>query len=170
MNNQYLTVARPQTLLSDSDLQNSKLQEQVAAICYRINEGVIQFYLVKTTGGRWTFPKGKIKKDEDAWFAAKREAFEEAGVTGDIEHKPIASYLHEKKEWKESGIEIKVQAFILKINNTQNPQEENRYPTWFDTSEAETALAEDRKFKYAEEFRRVLDVSCTHITNLAQQG
>jgi 8-oxo-dGTP pyrophosphatase MutT (NUDIX family) len=153
--------------LTGIDQEISNLREQVAAICYRIEDGVIQFYLVKTTGGRWTFPKGNIEKGEDAWFAAKREAFEEAGVTGDIEHEPITSYLHEKKEWKKSGKEIKVKAFVLKVENTQKPQEENRNPTWFEASEAETALVEDRGFKYAEEFRRVLDVVCKHITKLA---
>ena len=61
-------------------------KEQAAAICYHIVDGEIEYLLVRTTGGRWTFPKGTIKVNEDMWFTAKREAFEEAGAIGDIEH------------------------------------------------------------------------------------
>ena len=50
--------------LTGSGLETSKQLEQVAAICYRIKEEVIQIYLVKTTGRRWTFPKGNIDKGE----------------------------------------------------------------------------------------------------------
>ena len=77
------------------------------------------------------------------------------------------SYLHEKKEWKSGGREIKIKAFILKVGKIQKPQEENRNPTWFNIAEAEKALVEDRKFKYGEEFRRVLNVVHKHISKLA---
>ena len=33
-------------------------REQVAAVCYRFGERGLEFLLVQTRGGRWTFPKG----------------------------------------------------------------------------------------------------------------
>ena len=129
--------------------------EQVAAVCYRIVQDSSEFLLVRTTGGRWTFPKGHVDRGEEKWFAAQREAFEEAGVPGDIEHEPLTTYLHEKKEWKGQGLEIRVQAFLLRVTKLQPPEEKQRSPTWFSAAQVAEALAEGRKFKYAEEFRRV---------------
>lgn len=142
---------------------------QVAAVCYRITDKSIEFLLVRTTGGRWTFPKGKVKPDEESWFAAQREAFEEAGVSGDIEHQPFTTYLHQKKEWKTKGIEIKVQAFLLQVEMTQKTEEKHRKPTWFSAAEAEAALAEDRQFKYASEFKRVLQEAINRLTDARKE-
>ncbi len=140
--------------------------EQVAAVCYRIAQESIEFLLVKTTGGRWTFPKGKVDSGEEKWFAAQREAFEEAGVSGDIEHEPLTTYLHEKKEWKGEGIEIKVQAFLLLVKKVQPPEEKQRNPSWFSEAQAGEALADGRKFKHAEEFRRVLREALKSINDM----
>ena len=156
----------PAQLTADG-LEKSKQREQTAAICYRIEQGEIEYLLVRTAGGRWTFPKGKIEANEDMWFAAKRKAFEEAGAIGDIEHKPVTTYLHGKKKWKSQGREIKIYAFLLNVKKTQNPEEKNRNPTWFNLTGTEKALVEGRKFKYAEEFRRVLDVTSRLISSLA---
>jgi 8-oxo-dGTP pyrophosphatase MutT (NUDIX family) len=146
--------------------EKSPTWEQVAAVCYRTEQNSIEFLLVRTTGGRWTFPKGNVDSGEEKWFAAQREAFEEAGVSGDIEHEPLTKYLHEKKEWKDKGIEVNVQAFLLHVKKTQPPEEEHRNPTWFSETQAGEALAEDRKFKYGEEFRRVLRGAVKRINDL----
>jgi 8-oxo-dGTP pyrophosphatase MutT (NUDIX family) len=153
-------------------IQNSEAPqslEQVAAVCYRIAQGSIEFLLVKTTGGRWTFPKGNVDSGEEKWFAAQREAFEEAGVSGDIEHKPLTAYLHQKKEWKGEGTEIKVQAFLLLVKKVQHPEEKQRNPSWFSEAQAGEALADGRKFKYAEEFRRVLREALKRINDRHKQ-
>ncbi len=143
--------------------------EQVAAVCYRLTGDAPEFLLVKTTGGRWTFPKGNVDEGEEQWFAAKREAFEEAGAYGDIEHEPLTLYTHEKREWKEDkGIEIKVRAFLMRVTETQKPRERKRNPTWFSADDAQDALAEDRGFKYAEEFRRVIRQAITRINSTAR--
>ena len=68
----------------------------VAAICYRVRDGQIEFLLVKTRAGRWTFPKGRVDDDATRSAAAAREAFEEAGVHGQVDPLPFATYLHSK--------------------------------------------------------------------------
>lgn len=151
--------------LKRDDSNDSQSLECVAAICYRLVNNSIDFLLVRTTGGRWTFPKGTVEQGEERWFAAQREAFEEAGASGIIEHEPLTVYLHEKKEWKRKGTEIKIYAFLLEVKKTQIPEEPHRNPTWFSFSAADTALAEGRQFKYAEEFRRVLRVASSRIAD-----
>ena len=138
--------------------------DQVAAICYRVIEGSIEFLLVRTTGGRWTFPKGNVDEGEERWFAAKREAFEEGGASGAIDHRPLTTYLHGKKEWKNQGRESRIEAFLLRVVEMREPQEKGRNPTWFSAVDADKALSEGRKFKYAEELRRVVREAATRIS------
>ena len=53
--------------------------DQVAAVCYRHKGSSVQFLLVNTGGGKWTFPKGCVDPQLSAIEAASREAAEEAG-------------------------------------------------------------------------------------------
>ena len=67
--------------------------EQVAAVCYRVKKGSVEFLLVRTRGGgRWTFPKGSTEAGLTHAQAAALEAFEEAGVHGRIEEASFARY------------------------------------------------------------------------------
>ena len=130
--------------------------EKVAAVCYRVINNSIEYLLVRTGAGRWTFPKGCVEPGEAGWSAAEREAFEEAGVKGVIFRQSLTTYLHSKKAWEGEGKESLVQAFLLEVKKTQISEEQYRDPTWFSFSGAEAALVEGRPSKYAEELRRVL--------------
>lgn len=145
------------------DQENSRPLGQVGAICYRLSEGSVEFLLVQTTGGRWTFPKGNINKGEERWFSAKKGAFQEAGASGEIDHQPLTTYLHEKKEWKSGGKECNVEAFLLRVDKTQEPEDKRRNPKWFSAADAKNAGSEGKHFKYAEEFKRVVDEAVNRI-------
>jgi 8-oxo-dGTP pyrophosphatase MutT (NUDIX family) len=69
----------------DLKSEKSRSSEQVAAICYRIRKFKIEFLLVRTRKGRWTFPKGGIVPGWSRGQSAALEAFEEAGVHGRVE-------------------------------------------------------------------------------------
>ena len=58
---------------------------QVAAVCYRRKGSEIEFLLVNTNGGKWTFPKGSTDARLSHSQAAEQEAIEEAGALGAIE-------------------------------------------------------------------------------------
>src|SRR5882672_1187772 len=77
-------------------LRSMRGSEQVAAICYRIGKRGIEFLLVRTRGGRWTFPKGSVESGLTHAQAAALEAFEEAGVHGRIEEAAFARYVRVK--------------------------------------------------------------------------
>ena len=61
-----------------AELRRLKKCEQVAAVCYRVRMGVIEFLLVQTGKGRWIFPKGGVEPGLTHAQAAALEAFEEA--------------------------------------------------------------------------------------------
>jgi len=67
--------------------------QQVGALPYSIVDGRMAFLLVTSRrSGRWIFPKGAIEPHLTPWDSAALEAFEEAGVLGEVEQEPIGSY------------------------------------------------------------------------------
>src|SRR5579864_1018345 len=133
---------------------------QVAAVCYRRQGQSIEFLLVNTNGGgKWTFPKGDPEPSISHSQAAEREAWEEAGVRGHIEPRHFHLYLHSKGVfWKPPGVrEFVIKAFLMEVEQEENPPETARHPTWFSPDEARKILAKGREVKYARELQTVID-------------
>lgn len=145
------------------DYRLANLPRQAAAICYRLDEGGnMEVLLVKTDKGRWTFPKGKLKVGETFAEAAQREAGEEAGAVGEIDSRPITTYLHGTKVriWNplDPPKDKAVTAFLLRVNSPQKRGKKTGMtsPTWFAFEEAGHALSEGRELRYAAELKRAL--------------
>jgi 8-oxo-dGTP pyrophosphatase MutT (NUDIX family) len=134
--------------------------DQIAALCYRPKGDSIELLLVKTGGKRWTFPKGNHKPPEEPWRTAEREAFEEAGVLGEVRQAPLATYLH----LKQARGELRVAVYPLLVTSMQKPQEKDRKPSWFSPQKAESALADKRIFKYADELRRLVRLAVEELS------
>jgi 8-oxo-dGTP pyrophosphatase MutT (NUDIX family) len=73
--------------------------EQVAAVPVRVDaQGALEVLLVTTRGsGRWTVPKGWPMRGLSDHDAAAREAYEEAGVRGRVDPRPIGSFEYSKR-------------------------------------------------------------------------
>src|SRR5271167_1311023 len=80
-----------------SQLRKLRGCDQVAAVCYRVRPSGIEFLLVRTNSGHWTFPKGKAEPGLTHAQAAALEAFEEAGVHGRMEETSFAQYVRRKR-------------------------------------------------------------------------
>src|SRR5882672_7445208 len=78
-------------------LRQLRGSEQVAAVCYRVRKSGIEFLLVQTRGGRWTFPKGSAEPGLTHAQAAALEAFEEAGAHGRMEEASFTRYVRCKR-------------------------------------------------------------------------
>jgi|GEM_PF-1386537 len=156
---------RPDATALSSVAPSAELEavDQVAALCYRVKEDSIELLLVKTGGERWTFPKGSLVSREAPWRTAERKAFEEAGVMGEMRQEPLATYLHLKR----ARGELRVAVYPLLVKSTQKPQEKGRKPTWFSPQEAESALADKRTFKYADELRRLARLAAEELSPLS---
>ncbi len=134
----------------------------VAAVCYREGEQGLEFLLVRTRSGRWTFPKGGVERGESRSMAAAREAQEEAGVLGHIERKAFAAFQYEKSGVRWGRLVI-VEAFLCRVIGTVVPQEDFREPTWFSESQAKAQLAQDRSPRLALELHSVVDLAITSV-------
>lgn len=142
---------------------------QAAAVCYRRGESSVEFLLVNTSAGKWTFPKGRIAPEMSLWEAAEQEALEEAGAIGAIEESCLGHYTDLKRALGHDNRsrEILIAAYLLEVETMCGPQESGRNPTWFTPEEAKERLAEQREIKYSREIRRIVDLAETSIRRSA---
>lgn len=149
---------------SSTRFQSDHDRVNVAAVCYRLRGGELEFLLVRTKNGHWTFPKGGVNEDETNASAAAREAHEEAGVRGSIERVPFISYRHCKPKRLRSRREvILVQAHLCAVSRLVAPSEEYRDPTWFSASNAKRRLQKYRDSEFAAEVVGVIDRAAERI-------
>src|SRR6266436_4724877 len=87
----------PVRFFPPAQLRQMRGREQVAAVCYRLRNRSIEFLLVQTGGGRWTFPKGSAEPGLTHAQSAALEAFEEAGVHGRLEDVSFARYVRKRR-------------------------------------------------------------------------
>ena len=172
-----LGTARPRVRIATffPPPKNSKRHgcEQVAAVCYRIRRSGIEFLLIQTRGGRWTFPKGGIEPGLTHAQAAALEAFEEAGVHGRIEETSFTHYTRRKRSGIRGSVrspkkELVVNVHLCEVLRLGPPQESNRNPTWFSAQRAKRRLQEDRKPDVGVELARVVELAMARIQQLRQ--
>jgi len=150
-----------------ADLRRLRSSEQVAAVCFRVRKNGIEFLLVQTRGGRWTFPKGNAEPRLTHAQAAALEAFEEAGVRGRMEELSFTRYVRRRRgEARDSSIQTVVNAHLCEVLRLDPPQEADRNPTWFSAEKAKRRLREDRAADFAAEFARVVDLAVGRIQRL----
>jgi 8-oxo-dGTP pyrophosphatase MutT (NUDIX family) len=158
----------------------------VAAVCYRGSRGKLDFLLVQTRGGRWTFPKGGVEPGLTQAQSAALEAFEEAGVHGRIEEMPFARYLTRtgrksgkaqqetrskpdkgsRKNTETVARDEPVTAHLCEVSYLEPPQEADRNPTWFAPEKAKRRLLEGRSAKFGAELAGLVDRAVARIRRL----
>jgi 8-oxo-dGTP pyrophosphatase MutT (NUDIX family) len=151
-----------------SHLRKLRKCEKVAAVCFRIRAGILEFLLVRTRGGRWTFPKGNAEPGLTTAQAAALEAFEEAGVHGRMEEVSFATYVRPKRGTgaHSAAVDIMVTAHLCEVLWLDPPPETGRNPTWFSVDRAKRRLRHDRSASYGLELARVIDYAATRIKQL----
>ncbi len=146
----------------------------MAAVCYRIHKGTIEFLLVHTRGGgRWTFPKGSAEAGLTHAQAAALEAFEEAGVHGRIEEASFARYRGKRDGDNRSSRcderRVAVSAYLCEVLRLSPAQEPKRDRTWFSVEDARRRLGDGRDRKGGAEFVRVVDRAVARIQQLRRR-
>jgi 8-oxo-dGTP pyrophosphatase MutT (NUDIX family) len=140
---------------------------QVAAVCYRANGSSVEFLLVNTSSGKWTFPKGRLEAALSASESAAAEAWEEAGARGAIAGEPFGFYVDTKRSpgFSETVREITIAAYLMDVHSAVVPQESGRNPSWFAPQEAKRRLGELRAAKYSETLHKIVDAATQRISS-----
>ena len=109
--------------------------KQSCVIPYRMKNGQLEILIISSsTNKHWVVPKGIHEPGLTAQESASKEAFEEAGVKGEVCEKEFAHYEYEK--WKASCFVSVYLMKVIDILNDEQWQESNRRRQWVDVKEA----------------------------------
>lgn len=113
-------------------------QRQVAALPYVTADGAIKVCMITSrTSGRWIIPKGWPEAGLSDASAAEHEAFEEAGLRGEITSAAIGAY-DDIKRTDNACIACRVQVFALFVTfqYLEWPEKGQRKVRWMDPASA----------------------------------
>ena len=143
------------------DAAGSVKSTQAGAIPYRIVEGQVVFLMITSRrSANWVFPKGSIEKNQTPAQAAAMEAYEEAGVRGEIADAPVGAYLHPRNDAEESM--VRVELFPLHVTEQLDdwPEEPQRFRHWALLPQVKRLMASHKAARVAAEFnRRIMGAS-----------
>ena len=93
---------------------------------------------------RWVLPKGWEEPGSTAYEQAAREAFEEAGLVGQVEPEPIARYSYTKHLRHGRTVQCEVSVFPLWVERQLEswPEQGQRETRWFSFTDAALAVTE----------------------------
>lgn len=120
--------------------QASELPIQTGALPWRVggSKGIEVLLVTGRRSGRWTIPKGWPMPGKTLAEAAAQEAFEEAGVTGTIDPKPIGTFRHIKQQLALGDIEVDIVVHPLWVDHElpKWPELGQRKRKWFSVKDA----------------------------------
>ncbi len=131
----------------DNILRRSPVtRSQYAALPYRIEaDGSLSIMLITSRETRrWVIPKGWPMRRRSEAEAAAREAFEEAGVKGEIAKKSVGVFSYDKGLGQGRSIQNVVRVFPLKVGELlrQYPETGQRRVKWFAAGRAARKVRE----------------------------
>jgi len=126
-------------------MQKKKLYLQYAALPFRKERGELFVMLVTSRETkRWVLPKGWPEKDLKPYQVAETEAFEEAGLKGDVAKTPIAAFEYGKVIDAKRTVKCLVDVFPLNVRRELDhwPEQHQRQRAWMRPEDAAAAVAE----------------------------
>ena len=118
---------------------------QYGALCWReAGEGVEVLLITSRDTGRWVIPKGWPMPGLAPEAAAAQEAWEEAGVNGQINPMCIGRFGYQKGLSVSATVPCAVAVYGLRVAKlaTTFPEVKERQRKWFSLAEAATLVAE----------------------------
>lgn len=125
-------------------IHESDQRQQYAALPWRSGEYLEILLISSRETRRWVIPKGWPMGKQAPHDAAAREAFEEAGVRGEIASSPIGTYCYDKLMPDGTLLACRVDVFPLRVKQRMKdwPEKHQRTLRWFTAGEAAAAVKE----------------------------
>jgi 8-oxo-dGTP pyrophosphatase MutT (NUDIX family) len=120
-------------------------RDQYGALCWRLHRGRVEVLLVTSRDtGRWVIPKGWPGKGLKPAASAAREAWEEAGVEGQMAEAPLGLYTYAKRRLPDPPLACAVTVFGLRVQRLAEsfPERAERRRKWFRAEKAARKVAE----------------------------
>jgi 8-oxo-dGTP pyrophosphatase MutT (NUDIX family) len=112
----------------------SKIFKQSGVIPYRVQNGNIEILLITTRDrNNWVIPKGGIPKGMSPPASAAKEAWEEAGIIGQVDKNKVGTYRYRKR-----GKIYRVHMYLLLVEmlSEDYPEAGQRQREWLDVGSA----------------------------------
>ena len=93
---------------------------------------------------RWVVPRGNPIPGLSPVRSAAQEAYEEAGVVGDVRPEPLGRYRYDKRRRDGSLVPAEVEMYLMEVESLAEawPERRMRERRWFGPEEAAEAVAE----------------------------
>jgi len=133
--------------VADTARRVQKRRLQSGALAYRRTEaGDLQVLLVsKSRSKRWGIPKGRAEADQSLAENAAREAFEEAGVKGNLSPRAAGMFRATKRTGRRGEVSvIEVWVYLLEVTKCLSrwPEKHKRAVRWVAWDVAAAELGE----------------------------
>lgn len=120
-------------------------RSQYGALCWRAHRGQIEVLLITSRDtGRWVIPKGWPMAGLSPDIAAAQEAWEEAGVSGQVAGRPLGIYAYDKVVKLGQTLPCAVAVYPLRVDRlaVEFPERHERRRKWFAAAKAARKVAE----------------------------
>ncbi|MBW4599811.1 MAG: NUDIX hydrolase [Calothrix sp. FI2-JRJ7] len=114
--------------------KTKKVLQQSGVIPYRVQNGATEILLITTRNQQnWVVPKGGVVNGMSAPDSAAKEAWEEAGVIGQVNPNQLGTYKYQK-----NGKTYSVQMYSLpvEVESEKYPEVGQRVRRWVNVNEA----------------------------------
>ena len=129
-----------------ADCGKRDVRTQFGASCWRVKNGKIQVLLVTSRrSGRWVLPKGWPVDGATPVEAAAKEAWEEAGVSGNTMPVCLGIYSYVKELTEDERLPCVVAVFPVKVKkqHTEWPEQSERRRKWMSLKAASKSVDEN---------------------------
>jgi 8-oxo-dGTP pyrophosphatase MutT (NUDIX family) len=126
-------------------LNPGAVRVQCGALCWRWQGHDLKVLLVTSRDtGRWIIPKGWLIPDLTAAASAAREAWEEAGVEGQVADLPTGMFAYDKTIAPVQAIPCLVSVYPLQVTRLRDrfPELQQRQRKWFSPDKAARKVVE----------------------------
>lgn len=137
---------------------------QSAVLAYSFEGSTPKVLMITSRGrGRWVLPKGRIEDGQTAKEAALMEAYEEAGIRGEIAGSKIGTYSYSKFD-QADGNAYRVRVFPMAVSDVSDdwPEKSERDRTWMDFPSAANAVEEPELRALLSDFGAMLTTLVVH--------
>ncbi len=130
-------------ILSHRD--KTSVRTQFAALCYRVLDGKTQVLLVTSRGtGRWIIPKGWPEHGKTPVESALTEAWEEAGVKGDVTGECLGLFSYQKNIEDQDDLPCVAMVYPVAVKSlaAKYPEKAERKRRWMSPKKAASRVDE----------------------------
>lgn len=139
-------MAKPRSLKPSNREPDREPRAQCAALPWRrsTDGGAEVLLITSRETRRWVIPKGWPMKKLRSAEAAAQEAFEEAGVTGEIERAPVGVFHYDKRLKSGRLQHVRVTVFALNVTAEADayPEAGQRERSWLSPVDAAALVDE----------------------------